>query len=720
MLFFSVVLMLSPMISAQYASLWMSNPRGGTSSFQGTVEEAVAYCEISGSHLKTDLYLTFSTKASSVVSSDSVELRSYFTLPPQSFITDLWLWIGEDTSIAIIADKFKAQATYNNIVGARKDPALLTKNYGDSYNLSIFPFTLPGKRKIKITYSSPLTIAESAVSVGLPYWFLQASAPYNATPFTVFLKQNPQWHSPFVQGNTAFPFTPVNDAVFGNVLRCDIARDSVTKAQQLSLIVTSARSVISRYAEKYQTGSSGTYRFVVEPFQSLGINPGKNVLLLVDFDSSNISAKFSKALLMDQLRKSIAAKFSSKDSFNIIFTARQHMKQLRPGWIPVDSASIADAFASVPDLSTILDTVDLAGLLTAGFSYAKEHPATSGIILVASSDQYTSLTAANALVDSMVKIAPPKARFFSIDNNDSAKYYYGPSYYYYGNSYLYSQLIAKFSGSSYRVSNEYSYEYSSIPYYTGSILEALRWQIEYFGLTVYLKDGYTYQNYYSLGKSANVTQKTAVSQSGKFIGTFPMNIEITGFYEGQLYTNKIVLQDSDFVAADSNLNKVWANQMLNSFTSSYYTRNEQAVNLSVQNRILTYWTAFLALEKGQKLCDTCFAWSGGVVVTDVKQQSSTPTSFEVLRAYPNPFNPQTTLRVRLPEKFEPSEASLKIYNILGQIVRSFDLNGLSPQQEADIVWNGRDQNGATVSSGVYLAVLTAAQKRYTVKLLLMK
>jgi hypothetical protein len=707
-------------LSAQYASLYMSTPRGNFISMTGTVEDAVAYCEISGSHLKTDLYLTFSTKASNVVSNDSLELRAYFTLPPQSFVTDLWLWIGEDTSIAIIADKFKAQATYNNIVGARKDPALLTKNYGDSYNLQIFPFTLPGKRKIKMTYSSPLSIVDSTISVPLPYWFLQASAPYNATPFTVFLKQNPQWHSPQVRGNTVFGFTPVNDAVFGNVLRCDIHRDSINAARQLSLVVNSARSVISRYAEKFQTGNTGTYRFVVEPFQSLGINPGKNMLLLADFDPSNVVPQFTKAMLLAQIKKSITAKFTKKDSFNIIFTAKNGMKYLSQQWIPVDSASIENAFASVTDLSAVLDTVDLAGLLRAGFTFAKKYPSTNGIILFASSDEYTSLSAANALVDTMMKIAPPKVRFFTIDNNDSAQYFYGSTYYYYGNGYLYSQLIAKFSGASYRVYNSYMYDYNSLEYFTGLILDAMRWQIEYFGLTVYLKSGYTYQNYYSLGKSANISLNSTVSQSGKFIGSFPMNIEVTGFYEGKLYTNTIVLQDSDFVAADSNLNKVWANQMLSQFSSSYYTRNEQAVNLSIQNRILTYWTALLALEKGQKLCDTCFAWSGGVVVTDVRQPSTSPSAYEIIQAYPNPFNPSTTLRVRLPYNIESKDVTLTIYNILGQAVRSFDVTELTDRQERNIVWDGRDLHGTPVSSGVYLAVVTTPQKRFSVKLLLMK
>jgi flagellar hook assembly protein FlgD len=109
-----------------------------------------------------------------------------------------------------------------------------------------------------------------------------------------------------------------------------------------------------------------------------------------------------------------------------------------------------------------------------------------------------------------------------------------------------------------------------------------------------------------------------------------------------------------------------------------------------------------------------------VVVTDVRQPSSSPTVYEIIQAYPNPFNPSTTLRVRLPHSVESKDVTLTIYNILGQTVRSFDVTELTDRQERNIVWDGRDLHGTPVSSGVYLAVVTTPQKRFTVKLLLMK
>ena len=719
-LLFIATFFISTTLSAQYASLWFNSPRNNSLSFKGTIEDATAYCEVSGSHLKTDLYLTFSTKAfTGNPPSDSVELRMYFSLPQQSFVTDLWLWIENDTSIALLADRFKAQTTYNTIVGARKDPALLTKTYGDNYQLNIFPFTLPGKRKIKITYSSPLNISDSSGIVSLPYWLFTASAPYNAKPFTIFLKEHLLWKSPSVRGNTVFSFSPFSDTTFGNVLRCEIPRDSISSIQRLDIVFQRKSNSFANYGEKYQNGNEGTYRFVVDPLTSLGINPAKNILLLVDFDSANVRPGYTKNNLLEQITKSLSTKFSKKDSFNIIFTAKKSPKYLSSHWLPVDSVSIANIFTSSVNVNTILDTVNLSGLLYEGFSYAKKKGNAHSIILLASSDEYTIIPFANAVVDSISKIAPTNIKFYSIDNNDSGKYYYPANYYFYGNNYLYSQLATRYYGSTYRTRNNPGY--STPDYYIGMILENLRWQIEYFDVNVYLQTGFTYQNYFSTGLTNNTKVQSSVSQVGKFNGSFPLTIDITGFYNGKLYSKKIIMNDSDFIPADSNLNKVWANQLLSQFANYYYTRSDQAIELSLQNRILTYWTAFLALEKGQKLCDTCIGMNfrDGVPL-GTNEKKSIPTEYEIIQAYPNPFNPSTTLKIRLPQNIESKDVTLCIFNILGQLVKTFEVSDLNDQQDHNFIWNGRDNNGKFVSSGVYLAVLTTPAKRYSVKLLLMK
>ena len=85
-------------------------------------------------------------------------------------------------------------------------------------------------------------------------------------------------------------------------------------------------------------------------------------------------------------------------------------------------------------------------------------------------------------------------------------------------------------------------------------------------------------------------------------------------------------------------------------------------------------------------------------------------------AYPNPFNPETNIGFELAE---PSEIAISIYNMRGQLVRSF----APTRYEAgvwSILWNGKDNNGKNVSSGIYHIRMISGKKSYASKAVLMK
>lgn len=73
-------------------------------------------------------------------------------------------------------------------------------------------------------------------------------------------------------------------------------------------------------------------------------------------------------------------------------------------------------------------------------------------------------------------------------------------------------------------------------------------------------------------------------------------------------------------------------------------------------------------------------------------------------AYPNPFNPSTTISYTLKE---PSKITLQIYNRLGQFVRTLATDQYHGPGNYLVQWHGKDQNGRDVASGVYLYVLSS-------------
>ncbi|HNL25721.1 MAG TPA: fibronectin type III domain-containing protein, partial [bacterium] len=93
-----------------------------------------------------------------------------------------------------------------------------------------------------------------------------------------------------------------------------------------------------------------------------------------------------------------------------------------------------------------------------------------------------------------------------------------------------------------------------------------------------------------------------------------------------------------------------------------------------------------------------------------------PTEFALLQNYPNPFNPSTTIRYDLRED---ETVSLKIYNMLGQEVRTLR-KGFQMAGEYRVQWDGRNNAGQVVSSGVYIYRLETKSYRATKKMMFLK
>jgi hypothetical protein len=93
-----------------------------------------------------------------------------------------------------------------------------------------------------------------------------------------------------------------------------------------------------------------------------------------------------------------------------------------------------------------------------------------------------------------------------------------------------------------------------------------------------------------------------------------------------------------------------------------------------------------------------------------------PKEFALMQNYPNPFNPETTIRYNLPEA---GEVKLQVFDLLGRRVKTL----VNEQQNAgyySAVWNGRDDVGRQVASGVYIYRILSGNHSVAKKMILMK
>jgi len=108
----------------------------------------------------------------------------------------------------------------------------------------------------------------------------------------------------------------------------------------------------------------------------------------------------------------------------------------------------------------------------------------------------------------------------------------------------------------------------------------------------------------------------------------------------------------------------------------------------------------------------------GTLVTGLidKDQDIVITSSQLFDAYPNPFNPMTTIRVDIAKS---AQASLIVYNVVGQKVKTL-YNGVMSQGANKFNWNGIDDRGQQVSSGLYFYQLKTAETVQTKAVMFLK
>jgi hypothetical protein len=96
-------------------------------------------------------------------------------------------------------------------------------------------------------------------------------------------------------------------------------------------------------------------------------------------------------------------------------------------------------------------------------------------------------------------------------------------------------------------------------------------------------------------------------------------------------------------------------------------------------------------------------------------------AFELLESYPNPSNPETWMPYKLPED---AEVTIRIYSATGQLVRTLNLGrqtaGTYLDKNKAAYWDGRNDEGSKVASGVYFYTLQAGKYTATRKMMLLK
>jgi predicted acyl esterase len=107
----------------------------------------------------------------------------------------------------------------------------------------------------------------------------------------------------------------------------------------------------------------------------------------------------------------------------------------------------------------------------------------------------------------------------------------------------------------------------------------------------------------------------------------------------------------------------------------------------------------------------------GVDTSVPKERENQPESMALLPNYPNPFNGWTSIPILLENREEP--ATLSIFDLNGRLVKEWTINPSRGLMQI-LKWNGENEAGHTVTSGVYISQFTAGEIQQSRKIMLLK
>ncbi len=96
--------------------------------------------------------------------------------------------------------------------------------------------------------------------------------------------------------------------------------------------------------------------------------------------------------------------------------------------------------------------------------------------------------------------------------------------------------------------------------------------------------------------------------------------------------------------------------------------------------------------------------------------NETPSAYALAQNFPNPFNPSTTIRIDMREK---GFVTLKIYNVAGQLVRTL-VDGVKDAGSYNIAWDGMNDRGGAVASGIYFYKMETKDFSQTKKMVMLR
>ena len=622
----------------------------------------------------------------------SVEAIWVFPLPEGAVVTELAYWVNGHRYVGSVREREEAIRDYQNNIRRYLDPALLQYLGNNLFRLNIAPINPQSDVRFEITYVELLNYDYGVTT----YRFLLNATGVSPKPLDrVSVRINAQtstafkfFRCPSYEGTTGLWISRISDQEYGLLFGDegflpdrDLVVEFETRREGVDIRLFTYTPVPSD-----SFGRDSFFALTITPPDSLGADYSfpKRVAFVADVSSSMEGERMSQ--LRESLRRFVEL-LSPEDKFNIL-TFGTSVQLFAPDFVPATPENVALAKDFIRRLSAFgLTNMEEALRRALSLSYS---PDAANLILFATDGYPTwGLTDPNDLLNLVQTLNEDSVRIFTFGIGQEVD-----------RSFL-SRLASNNHGRAYFIESD-----DEIAEVTSRVIETMSRPVL---MDLHLSiPGLVYYDVYPRSLP-DLYYGSRITVLGRYINPGTFTVKLAAQTRGGA---KLLEAPAVFETTPGGIRavaKLWANAKIKDLLEQIALYGERpelveaVVRLSLQFQILTPYTAFYSeptrVEDGRK--------------------STLPNGFVLYPNSPNPFNAQTQIRFVVPESWGGGTIEVKVIDLRGRVVKVL-YRGPGVPGEHRLIWDGTDELGRAVASGVYLCVLQFGNQRLERKMLLLR
>ncbi|MFK7807564.1 MAG: T9SS type A sorting domain-containing protein [Saprospiraceae bacterium] len=677
----------------------------------GQFDEVTIISSPKGIYTEVEVFATISQGPDANTWTEEFEIVWQFDLPAKAVVHDSWLWVGNDVIKADIIDFWTALETYEDIVDRNQDPSFFYRLSDNRYEIRIYPLFQGESRRIKMSFLVPASWDENYVKSTLLQNMFQGT-DHGPEAVAIGTPTDNLWQNPELEiGGDLIQFTDTITVTSGVELHyMEINGSDFLSSGEITLSVDAPLNQNKVFLSTFSEGDDSFYQMAYIPDWA-AVNPPatRRNLIMLDYDSSKTD--LSKSEFASYLSSNFENHFTEMDYINVAVNTANGISFLNDSWWSFDESTFHENVMILLESQT---ESDLEVLLNEGFTWASDQGDTDHVYLFAANDDLVYPPVADDVFANLEDAIPDNIPTTIVDyqtENISVIYYDNVEHE--GNSYFYNLLNGVNSVLEIKTVRELSESYESV---LQQLFPAIAYPTGILDYSTSLESGITYQRYNLNDIDVNEENKGVILQTGKFVGDFPMNINASLVTtNGSFYNISETVTEQEIISGDTLMREMWYGSYLRNLEALASSDEDRLdiISQSIQERVLTGLTAFLALEpsQGGEPCIDCLLNNGDFIWISTDEEIFDESQAELFVS-PNPVSDNASIILSYSTDLNPDEWQATVYDLSGRLVKSLDAPA-PDTKSLTWTWNLSSET----APGIYICKIESASASINAKII---